>query len=124
MKLPAMALVAALALSGCAPTTYSNLAMACSEHVGKPISERIAALGPPAAIVRLSPTQVGYKFVSTATIYLGGDVYYTVNYMRGADANRTPIYPVTGTCRGMFVVNAPSDAMPLTKRIIIEVRPL
>lgn len=122
MRFLTIFLVLAPILGGCAAT--NSISMSCSEYIGKPISERIAALGPPTAVVRVGPTQVGYKFVSTATTYSGGELYYTVNYLSRVDENRAPIYPTTGTCYGTFTVTAASDAVPLSRRIIVEVRPI
>ncbi|MGO4705399.1 hypothetical protein AB4072_06440 [Microvirga sp. 2MCAF38] len=110
-------------LGACAPQPSVSVAMACSETIGKPISERIAALGPPASVVRISPTQVGYKFVAKATSYDGGEFYYTINYMHGSDLNQAPIYATTGVCTGTFIVNASTDATPLSRRIVVSVRP-
>lgn len=98
---------------------HETVTVSCSEYIGRPISERIAALGPPHAVYRISPTQVGYVFETKETAFVGGHTYYTVNYMTGADRHRTPIHPLTRTCRG-FVVHAPSAA-PISERIIIDV---
>ncbi|MBZ6076177.1 hypothetical protein [Microvirga puerhi] len=108
-------------LAGCAYEPRGALAMACSDYIGRPISERIAAYGAPQTVVRLSPTEVGYTFVAKTTTYSGGDVYYTTNYMVGSDAHRTPVYATTTTCRGTFVTRAPSDAIPVEQRIIVDV---
>lgn len=111
----------ALANAGCAPTIHETLAVSCSEYIGRPISERIAALGPPKAVYRINPTQIGYVFEGRETALVGGETYYTVNYMVGVDRHRTPIYPVTTTCQGVFVVRAPTDALPISQRIIVDV---
>lgn len=110
------------AVAGCVPTTYTSLAMGCSESIGQPISERIAALGPPATVIRISPTLVGYIFKGKETAFFGGERYYTVNYISRSEKHHTPIYPVTTTCRGTFIVNAPSDATPIAQRIIVDVQ--
>jgi hypothetical protein len=110
----------ALAASGCAPTAYETMTVSCADHIGRPISERIAAYGPPRSVYRISPTEVGYIFETKDTTLVGGDTFYTVNYMVGVDAHRTPIYPVTTKCRG-FVVRTPSDATPVSRRIIVDV---
>lgn len=110
-----------LAAAGCTPTIHETLAVSCSEYIGRPISERIAALGPPKTVYRVSPTQLGYVFETKETTLVGGHTYYTVNYMVGVDRHRTPIYPVTTTCRGTFVVLAPTDATPISQRIIVDV---
>lgn len=111
----------AVAAGGCVPTTYETFAVTCSDYIGRPVSERIAALGPPEAVYRISPTLLGYVFETSETTFHGGHTYYTVNYMVGADKHRAPIYPVTTTCRGTFVVAAPSDATPASQRIIVDV---
>lgn len=112
----------ATGVAGCVPTTHQTVAVTCSDYIGRPISERIAALGPPKAVYRVSPTRLGYVFEASETTFHGGHVYYTVNYMSaGADQHRTPIYPVTTTCRGTFVVLAPSEATPISQRIIVDV---
>jgi hypothetical protein len=114
-------LVAAIGVGGCVPTTYETLAVSCSDYIGKPISARIAAWGRPRTVYRISPTQIGYIFESKQTAFIGGEPYYTVNYLIGADKHRTPIRKVTTVCSGVFVVNAPSDAMPVTERIVVDV---
>lgn len=118
-----LAVVAALALltTGCAYDPQGELAMTCSDYIGRPISDRIAAYGAPQTVVRLSPTEVGYTFFTKTTTYSGGGAYYTVNYMVGSDAHRTPVYATTTTCRGTFVVRAPSDSVPIEERVIISV---
>jgi hypothetical protein len=114
-------LAAAIGAGGCVPTTHETLAVSCSDYIGKPISARIAAWGPPRTVYRISPTQIGYIFESKQTAFIGGEPYYTVNYLIGADKHRTPIRKVTTVCSGVFVVNAPSDAMPVTERIVVDV---
>jgi hypothetical protein len=117
------AAVAGLALyaAGCTPTLHESLAVSCAEHVGRPISERIAALGPPKNVYRIDPTRIGYVFETTETVLVGGEPYYTVNYMVGVDRHRTAIRPVTTRCQGVFVVRAPSDATPVSQRIVVDV---
>lgn len=102
------------------PTTYHTAQVSCADFIGRPIAERIAALGPPRAVYRISPTEVGYVFETQETAYVGGEPYYTVNYLVGADRHRRPIHPVTTTCRG-FVVSAPSGATPVSQRLIVDV---
>jgi hypothetical protein len=114
-------LAAAVSVGGCVPTTYETLALSCSDYIGKPISARIAAWGPPRTVYRISPTQIGYVFESKQTTFIGGEPYYTVNYLIGADKHRTPIRKVTTICSGVFVVSAPSDATPVTERIVVDV---
>jgi hypothetical protein len=114
-------LAAAIGVGGCAPTTYETLALSCSDYIGKPISARIAAWGPPRTMYRISPTQIGYVFESKQTAFIGGEPYYTVNYLIGADKHRTPIRKVTTVCSGVFVVRAPSDATPVAERIVVDV---
>jgi hypothetical protein len=110
--------------AGCAPTVQDAVALSCSDHIGKPISTRIAALGPPRTVYRIDPLQVGYVFESRETTFIGGELYYTVNYLIGADKHRTPIRPVTTTCTGVvFVTRAPSNATPVSERIIVDVIP-
>ncbi len=121
MKRLVLVIASAAAAGGCVPTTYGTVAVSCADYIGRPISERIAALGPPRAIHRISPTQLGYVFETSETTFHGGHTYYTVNYLVGSDKHRTPIYPVTTTCRGTFVVLAPSDATPVSQRIIVDV---
>jgi hypothetical protein len=118
---PIFLLVLASSVAGCVPTTRETLAVTCSEYIGRPISERIAAIGPPKIVRRVSPTQLGYVFEASETTFHGGHPYYTVNYLVGSDKHRTPVYPVTTTCRGTFVVLAPSDATPVSQRIIVDV---
>jgi hypothetical protein len=120
-----LALVAVLALlaGGCVPTIHETLAVSCSDYIGKPISTRIAALGPPKAVHRMSLTQVGYVFETRETTFVGGEPYYTVNYLVGADKHRRPIRPLTTTCTGVFVAHAPSDATPISQRVIVDVIP-
>jgi len=121
VKRIAVATGLALAAAGCTPTIHETVAVSCSEYIGRPISERIAAFGPPKTVYRVSPTQLGYVFETKETTLVGGHTYYTVNYMVGVDRHRTPIYPVTTTCRGTFVVLAPTDATPVSQRIIVDV---
>jgi hypothetical protein len=112
----------AASTAGCVPTSHETLAASCSDYIGKPISARIAALGPPKSVYRIDANQVGYVFESRQTTFVGGESYYTVNYMTGADKHRTPIRPVTTVCSGIFVVRAPSDRTPLAERIVVDVR--
>jgi hypothetical protein len=114
-------LAAAIGMGGCVPTTHETLALSCADYIGKPISARIAAWGPPQTVYRISPTQIGYIFESKQTTFIGDEPYYTVNYLIGADKHRTPIRKVTTVCSGVFVVNAPSDAIPVTERIVVDV---
>ncbi|WP_157934187.1 hypothetical protein [Microvirga ossetica] len=110
--------------AGCTPTVHETLALSCSDYIGKPISTRIAVLGPPRNVYRIDPMQVGYVFESRETTFIGGEPYYTVNYLVGADKHRTPIRPVTTTCTGVvFVTRAPSNATPISQRIIVDVIP-
>ncbi|WP_230529920.1 hypothetical protein [Microvirga roseola] len=101
--------------------TQQTVVATCSDYVGRPISERIAADGPPKAVHRISPTRLGYVFETSETRFVGGHPYYSVNYLVGVDVHRTPVYPVTTTCRGTFIVHAPSDAVPLSQRVIVDV---
>lgn len=121
MRKQIVAAAMALGAAGCAPMAHETIAMTCTEYVGRPISERIAAYGPPKTVIRLSPTTVGYVFEAMETRISGGDPYYTVNYMTGVDRHRTPYYRTKKTCRGTFVVHAPADAIPVNQRIIVDV---
>ncbi|NIX76624.1 hypothetical protein [Microvirga terricola] len=76
--------------------------VSCSEFIGRPISA-FTAYRPPSAIIKVNPTPYGYDFVSKETDYVGGEVYYTVNYMVGADAHVLPVYPAETVCRGSFI---------------------
>ena len=114
-------LAAATAAGGCVPATQETLALSCSDYIGKPISARIAAWGAPRTVYRMSPTQVGYIFESKQTAFIGGEPYYTVNYMIGADKHHTPIRKVTTVCSGVFVANAPSDVLPVTEQIVVDI---
>ena len=118
-------LVAGLALcaAGCAPVPQGSVVMECSEYIGKPITKGIAAYGYPKSVTRLSPTEVGYVFKVKETTVVGGEVFYTPNYMVGVDVQRMPSYLATSTCTGIFVARAPYDGMPLRERIVIGVRP-
>ena len=120
VKRIAVVVGAALGAAGCVPAAQETVKFSCSDFIGRPISERIAALGPPQAIYRISPTELGYVFETKETTFVGGHTYYTVNYLVGSDRHRTPIYPVTTKCRG-FVVRAPSSATPASERIILDV---
>lgn len=111
----------ALGAGGCVSTVQETVSFSCADFIGRPISEqRIAALGPPQAVYRITPTEVGYVFETKDTVLAGGGTYYTVNYMTGADRHRAPIRPVTTKCRG-FVVQVPSPAAPITERVIVDV---
>ena len=116
-----MTLAAAIGVGGCVPTTHETLALSCADYIGKPISARIAAWGPPRTVYRINPTQVGYVFESRQTTFVGGEPYYTVNYMIGADKHHAPVRKVTTVCGGVFVVNAPSDAVPVSEQIVVDV---
>ncbi|HZH12609.1 MAG TPA: hypothetical protein VEZ24_19830 [Microvirga sp.] len=109
----------ALGVGGCVSTVEETVSFSCADFIGRPISERIAALGPPQSVYRITPTEVGYIFETKDTVLAGGGSYYTVNYMTGADRHRAPIHTVTTKCRG-FVVRAPSPATPVSERIIIK----
>lgn len=120
-------LALALGVGGCVPpayeAAYEAVDMPCSDHIGKSIASRIAALGPPQNVYRINATQVGYVFKTKETAYVGGEPYYTVNYLTGADKHRTPVRKITRICHGVFVVQAPSDAIPVSERIIVDVLP-
>ncbi|WP_040639261.1 hypothetical protein [Microvirga lotononidis] len=114
-------LAVAVGAGGCVPAVQEPLALSCSDYIGKPISARIAAWGPPKTVYRISPTQVGYIFESRQSAYIGGEPYYTVNYLIGADKHHAPVRKVTTICSGVFIVNAPTDAVPVDERIVVNV---
>jgi hypothetical protein len=121
---PILALLAiAFAAGGCTTTAHEAAEMFCSDYIGKPISSRIAAYGPPTSVYRINSSQVGYVFKTRNTAYVGGEPYYTVNYLTGADKHRTPVRKITRICHGVYVVHAPSDAMPVSERVIVKVLP-
>ena len=115
-------LAIALGVGGCTTATYEAAEMSCSDYIGKPISSRIAAYGPPTSVYRINASQVGYVFETKTTSYVGGEPFYTVNYLTGADKHHTPVRKFTRVCHGVYVVHAPSDAMPVSERIILGVR--
>ena len=120
---PVFALLAvAFATNGCTTATYETAEMSCSDYIGKPISSRIAAYGPPTSVYRINSSQVGYVFNTKTTTYLGGEPYYTVNYLTGADKHHTPVRKMTRVCHGVYVVHAPLDTMPASERVIVAVR--
>ena len=123
MKNFALAAGLALLAGGCVPTTYETLAVSCTDYIGQPITGRIAAWGPPKIVRRMTPTQVGYVFETKETSYIGGEPYYTVNYLIGSERHRRPVHRVTTTCKGVFVVQASSEATPISQRIIVDVVP-
>ncbi|QRM30168.1 hypothetical protein [Microvirga sp. VF16] len=114
-------LAVVIGTGGCVPIAQETVALSCSDYIGKPISARIAAWGPPRTVYRIDPIQVGYVFESKQTTFIGGEPFYTVNYLIGADKHRTPIRKVTTTCSGVFIVRAPSDAIPANERIVVDV---
>ena len=114
-------LAAAIGAGGCVPATQEALALSCSDYIGKPISARIAAWVPPRTVYRISPTQIGYIFENRQSAYVGGEPYYTVNYLIGADKHHAPVRKLTTICSGVFVVNAPTDAVPVSERTIVDV---
>jgi hypothetical protein len=120
--IPILLLIAA-GVGGCVTPAYEAVEMSCSDYIGKPIASRIAALGPPRSVYRINATQVGYVFKTKATAYAGGEPYYTVNYLTGADKHHTPVRKITRVCHGVYVVDAPSDAIPASERIIVDVLP-
>ena len=110
----------ALGVAACVPTVEKAVSFSCADFIGSPISKHIAALGPPQAVYRITPTEVGYVFETKDTALIGGETYYTVNYLVGADRHRAPIHPVTTKCRG-FVVRGPSSAAPVSQGVIVDV---
>ena len=115
-------LATALSVGGCTTVTYEAAEMSCSDYIGKPISSRIAAYGPPTSVYRINSTEVGYVFETKTTAYVGGEPYYTVNYLTGADKHHTPARTITRICQGVYIVHAPSDTMPVSERTIVAVR--
>lgn len=112
----------ACGLAACGSTVRERLTSAQQKFLGRPITDRIAALGPPETVVRTSPTQVAYTFALHGQTVSGGNVTYTPSYFGGVYANRAPL-SVTGTvCRATFVVRAPNDAMPIYQRVIEDVQ--
>ena len=122
MRLILALLAIALSVGGCTTASYVAADMSCSEYIGKPISSRIAAYGPPTSVYRINTSQVGYVFETKTTSYVGGEPYYTVNYLTGADKHHMPIRQLTRVCHGVYVVHAPSDTIPLSERVIVAVR--
>src|SRR3954469_24663836 len=83
-QLRRMAAVVSIALGagGCVQTVQeTTVSLSCADYIGRPISERIAVLGPPQAVYRITPTEVGYVFETKDTALAGGETDYTVNYM-------------------------------------------
>ncbi|KFG66975.1 hypothetical protein JH26_27005 [Microvirga sp. BSC39] len=113
----------AFGVGGCTTASYEAAEMSCSEYIGKPVSSRIAAYGPPTSVYRINPSQVGYVFKTKTTAYVGGEPFYTVNYLTGADKHHAPVRKITRVCQGTYVVHAPMDALPLSERVIVEVLP-
>jgi hypothetical protein len=119
---PVLVLLAtALSIGGCTTATYEAAEMSCSDYIGKPISSRIAAYGPPTSVYRINSSQVGYVFKTKTTTYVGGEPYYTVNYLTGADKHHTPVRKITRVCEGIYVVHATTDAIPVSERVIVNV---
>jgi hypothetical protein len=102
-------------------SAHEAIPLSCAESIGKPISAPMAVLGPPRAVYRISETALGYVFETRETAYIGGEPYYTVNYLTGADRHHTPVQRVTRACTGVFVVRAPLDAIPMSQQIIVDV---
>ena len=115
-------LAAAVSVGGCPTATYEAAEMSCSDYIGRPISSRIAAYGPPTSVYRIDASQVGYVFKTKTTSYVGGEPYYTVNYLTGADKHHAPVRKVTRVCHGVYVVHAPLDTIPVSERIIVGVK--
>ena len=116
-------LLIAVGVGACVPPAYEAVEMSCSDYIGQPISKRIAALGPPQSVFRINATQVGYVFKTKTTAYVGGEPYYTVNYLTGADKHHTPVHKIARICEGVFVVQAAADTIPISERIIVDVLP-
>jgi len=119
---PILALSAiAFGVGGCTTSAYEAAEMSCADYIGKPIASRIAAYGPPTSVYRINTSQVGYVFKTKTTTYMGGEPYYTVNYLTGADRHYTPVRKLTRVCEGIYVVHAPTDAIPVSERVIVDV---
>ena len=116
-------LLIATGVGACMPPTFEAVEMSCSDYIGNPISSHIAAYGPPKSVYRINATQVGYVFKTKSTAYVGGEPFYTVNYLTGADEHHTPVRKIARVCQGTYVVLAPSDATPVSERIIVGVLP-
>jgi hypothetical protein len=122
LRLNLALLATALSIGGCTTASYEAADMSCSEYIGKPISSRIEAYGPPTSVYRINASQVGYVFKTETTAYVGGEPFYTVNYLTGADKHHTPVRKITRVCHGVYVVHAPLDTTPASERIIVAVR--
>jgi hypothetical protein len=105
------------------PPPPGALAMTCADFVGSPVAKGVAAFGPPRTFVRFSPTDEGYRFVTKTTALSGGEVYYTTNYLVGAERHHRPVYATTTTCQGTFAVSAPSGLVPPDRRILVDPGP-
>jgi hypothetical protein len=121
LKNVALGVSLAIVASGCAKNIHEAVAVSCFEYIGRPISERVAALGPPKFRYRIDATRVGYAFEASETQFIGHERYYSVNYLTGVDNHRTPIRAATTTCRGTFVVR--DDGLPGSQRIIVDIVP-
>ena len=53
------------------------------------------------------PPRSGYVFKTKSTAYVGGEPYYTVNYLTGADKHHTPVRKIARVCHGTYVVHGP-----------------
>jgi len=122
VRLILVLLATALGAGGCTTASYESAEMSCSEYIGSPISAHIAAYGPPTSVYRINASEVGYVFKTRTTAYVGGEPYYTVNYLTGADKHHTPVRKLTRVCEGVYVVHAPSDAIPVSERVIVGIR--
>lgn len=125
----AMKLITLLLLAGIGFTTTAcglsekRLQRVKDKYVGTPITERIAALGPPENILRISPTEIAYTWSETQAHAAGGTSTYVPNpWLGGGQVYRTPTTVTTSVCRVIFVVHAPNDSLPEYDRRIVDVR--
>lgn len=102
----------ALALSGCVTPTAEDTAGLRAAWVGRPITDAVRMLGSPEALVRLSPTQVGYTFARSETM----------GRAPGAAPAAYAGPARTVTCRVTFVTTTPQDTLPERQRIIEDTR--
>lgn len=117
MRAIASLLAVAPIIVGCAADT--NLAMSCSEYIGKPVSHLMARQGPPESTVAISKSSVGYVYTATRQSYTPSLPYYEVNYMTNVENRRTVSRPVTVSCRGTYI----ALAEPGERQIIVDVWP-
>lgn len=113
-------LAVSLVQSGCMSTAEMTSRLQ-TMHIGKPISDRISANGPPETVVRISQTQKAYTFVKRLSGVSGGNTTVTPT-MGGSIITSQPVSSYSLECRVTFVVDAPQDNMPEYQMIIRDVR--